>query len=544
MKILSGLDDAYKALGETIHCCSPLLKEQAPRRGIEKPMRIEFHQPRLVPPPIPQPQEHESRGREWVTRTKSFASRASSRGSFSVRRTLNAYNGPRNRSRNGSRRPRIGAPTEFRHVENSVPRRTERFRPLELSIYMPENQLSPILSHFGAIDDMSYPGDSKALPYPPATFAESRSDSTMSFRIPRKPVRSSSGASGTSEWTAHYKPRPESLSTQELLAALENQLPKPLPPARLRSMTEPPVYQRVKSALHEKYELEQRLKDIEEIIEERKSIYLNSRPTSRATTRQDSIYSENQEPMPPPPDVRSFTPVPIPPMAPSFAARVALPHADLRPRTAPSKTVHIPTRLKSFTEASAAFTTPSPSSTSSNLPSRLERALPPPPPLPLVLQSPPPPLRKKKSFSRVSNWLFPSSSNEHARTSSLDSVTNTPKPLTSREGFYQCVDIQQSSRRVSNSTVSTISTLESELDEPTIPTTWTPDSSPGVGQKREQKRDVEIREFSIETERNEKSLELTRVRTFGEKEMGSDERWRMEPMPRHVPGRNSVGVAF
>lgn len=327
-------------------------------------MRIEYHQPRLVPPPTPwpEPQEHESRGREWVTRTKSFASRASSRGSFSVRRTLNAYNGPRNRSRNGSRRPRIGAPTEFRHVENSVPRRTERFRPLELSIYMPENQLSPILSHFGAIDDMSYPNDSKPLPYPPAAFTDVRSESAMSFRIPRKPVRSSSGASGTSEWTAHYKPRPESLSTQELLAALENQLPKPPPPARLRSMTEPPVYQRVKSALHEKYELEQRLKDIEEAIEERKSIYLNSRPTSRATSlRPESIYSENlgmlpnasifllsnfSEPMPPPPDVRSFTPVPIPPMAPSFATRVALPHADRRPRTAPSKTVHIPTRLK------------------------------------------------------------------------------------------------------------------------------------------------------------------------------------------------------
>jgi len=93
---------------------------------------------------------------------------------------------------------------------------------------------------------------------------------------------------------------------------------------------------------------------------------------------------------------------------------------------------------------------------------------------------------------------------------------------------------------MSNSTVSTVSTLESELDEPTIPTTWTPNSSPGIGQKR----DVEIRQLSIESERNEKSLELTRVRTFGEKEMGTDEKWRMEPMPGHLPGRNSVGVAF
>ncbi|KUJ10328.1 uncharacterized protein LY89DRAFT_740056 [Mollisia scopiformis] len=520
------LDDAYLALAETIQCCAPLLREQqAPTRGIEKPMRIEHHQPRLVPPPIPEPQEDGVRGREWVERTKSFASRASSRGSFSVRRTFNAYNGPR--------RPRIGAPTEFRHIENAMPRRTDRFRPLELSIYMPENQLSPILSHFGPVEDVP-----NEMPFPPPAFTHSRSDSAMSFRIPRKPVRSSSGTSGTSEWTAHYKPRLESLSTQQLLAALESELPKPPPPARLRSMTEPPAYQRVKSALHEKFELEQRLKDIEEIIEERKSIYLNSRPTSRALSRADSIYSESQEPMPPPPDVRSFTPVPTLPTAPSFAARVALPHADQRPRTAPTKTVHIPTRLKSFTEASAAFTTPSPSSTSSRTQSRPERSLPPPPPLPLVLQSPPP-LRKKKSFSRVSTWLFPSS-NEHARNGSLDSVTNTPKALTSREGFYQCVDLQQSSRRVSTSTVSTVSTLESELDEPTIPTTWTPDSSPGIGHKR----DVQIRQFSIESERNEKSLELTKVRTFGEKEMGPNGRWRVEPIPTHVPGRNSVGVAF
>jgi hypothetical protein len=111
----------------------------------------------------------------------------------------------------------------------------------------------------------------------------------MSFSIPRKPLRSNSRAS--SEWTARFKPRPDSLSAQELLAALEHELPKAPQPARLRSMTEPPVYERVKSALHEKFELEQRLKDIEEIIEERKSIYMNSRPTSRVS-RPVSIYSE------------------------------------------------------------------------------------------------------------------------------------------------------------------------------------------------------------------------------------------------------------
>ena len=262
--------------------------------GVEKPMRIEHHQPRLVPPPIPEPQERPStRGREWVSRSRSFASRASSRGSFSVKRKLNAYNGPR--------RPRnqfvISGPTDFRHVENAMPRRTEIFRPLELSIYMPENQLSPILPHFGTTNDLSFSSDDlKDLPYPPAALTHSRSESALSFRIPRKPLRSSSRAS--SEWTAQFKPRPNSLSAQELLAALENELPKAPPPARLRALTEPPAYERVKSALHEKFELERRLRDIDEQIEERRSIYMSSRPTSRATstrpTSVTSVYEESQ----------------------------------------------------------------------------------------------------------------------------------------------------------------------------------------------------------------------------------------------------------
>jgi len=249
-------------------------------------MRIEHHQPRLIPPPIPESQERPStRGREWVSRSKSFASRASSRGSFSVRRKINAYNGPR--------RPRIGAPSDFRHLDNAMPRRTEGFRPLELSIYMPQNRLSPLLLPHCRPDDLSFPPDDmKELPRPPSAMTHTRSDSSLSFRIARKPLRSDSRAS--SEWTAQFQPRPDSLTANELLARLETDMPKPPPPARLRAMTEPPTYERIKSALHEKFELEQKLKDIDEVIEERKSIYLSSRPTSRATSHPRSIYSESQ----------------------------------------------------------------------------------------------------------------------------------------------------------------------------------------------------------------------------------------------------------
>ena len=242
------------------------------------------------------------------------------------------------------------------------------------------------------------------------------------------------------------------------------------------------------------------------------------------------------EPMPAPTLLAPFNPTLVtPPTAPSFAERVSSPLGQ-RPMTAPSKTVHIPSRLVPFTEASAPFTPPPPASASS----RPDRSLPPPPPLPLVLQAPHPPLRKKKSFSRVSKWLFPASG-EHSRNISLDSVTNTPKPVTSREGFYSCVDLRPSTQHTRSSSLSTVSTFESELEEPTIPT-WSPDSTPGSDHRKQQ--EFTIRELSMDSDRNEKSIELTRVRTFGEKTMGHDDSWRMEAMPGHVPGRNSVGVAF
>lgn len=293
------LDDAYTTiLSSPLSCCLST-DRQAPIHGMcfsvqldwdvvlivtgfEKSMRIEHQQPHLIPSPIFTPQERPStRGQEWADRTRSFASRTSSRASFSVRRNLNAYNGI------STRRPHIGRPTDFRHLESAVmPRKViGGFRPLELSIYV-DNQLSPILPY---IDDNHYfPNDhSPDLPYPPAVM---RSHSTMSFTIPRKPVRADSRTS--SEWTAHFKPRPDSLSADELLAALENQLPQLPQPARLRSQTEPPSYDRVKNALHERHQLSQQLKDIEEIIEERKSIYFSSRPGSRAASQPQSILLE------------------------------------------------------------------------------------------------------------------------------------------------------------------------------------------------------------------------------------------------------------
>ncbi|KAG9249324.1 hypothetical protein BJ878DRAFT_537545 [Calycina marina] len=515
------LEDALRSwLGSPMSCCGA--SRQPEQLQAEKLMVIEYGQPRLVPPPILEIQELEGRpsswNHDWTTRSKTFASHASSCGSFPVSRNLDAYNSFQ--SGRPATRLSIGAPHDFRHIDNALPRREPNFRPLELSIYMPgESQISPILPHFQQ-DDLSFPPeDSAGSEY---TGMHSRSVSSLSFCIPRKPVRSSSRAS--SEWTAQFKPRPGSLSAQDILAALESELPRVPLPARLRALTAPPTYERIRSALHEKYELEQRLKDIEDAIEEKQSVYFNSRPVSQATTVDrlvsiTSAYEESQEPMPT--------------ILPTFTQRANLSLADQRPNTAPSNPVclpiRIPTRSKYFTEASAAFTR-------SNIPP------PPLPPLPLTLSQPP--LHKKKSFSRVSNWLFPSDS--HSRNISLDSITNTPKPIAAGQGFYQCITPQNvaCTRSSERGSVSTVSTIESTIDAPTAPTmtTWSPHStsSPGNFENIEKRDIVIVRTTSTdsETSAREKSSDEEMARTLGE-DVGRS--WKADGPGI---GRNCVGVAF
>lgn len=186
----------------------------------------------------------------------------------------------------------------------------------------------------------------------------------------------------------------------------------------------------------------------------------------------------------------------MPPTAPSFAERVSID----RPRTAPSTQAALqppppppPPAPAAATSAAAPARTPLKERAQSfQQPARRQRAAPaapevppkqavptsafnshPPysspkiidnsvdmgvplaPPLPLILR---PPLRKKKSFSRVSDWLFPAGEAndereraaaaaptnygythgvQHRRDVSLDSVTNTPRALASGEGYYQ-----------------------------------------------------------------------------------------------------------
>jgi len=196
----------------------------------------------------------------------------------------------------------------------------------------------------------------------------------------------------------------------------------------------------------------------------------------------------------------------LPAAAPSFAERLS---SDGRPHTAPSQAVKSSTHNNSNANdlasqdralelAAAAFNSHPPFATAQIGPSPAaprsfrsddrytERPL--APPLPLVLR---PPLRKKKSFSRVSNWLFPASGERqhddstdlpHRRDMSVDSITNAPRPIRGDEGFYQSIAPPRGSvDSVSSLSTWQTTTTEEEEERQTVPTTtWSPGSSPVV----------------------------------------------------------------
>ncbi|EGY13894.1 uncharacterized protein VDAG_00576 [Verticillium dahliae VdLs.17] len=458
--------------------------------------------------PLPVPRPYAGRGQEphrsgsasssekGHASKKSFAS--SVRASLSVRRRL------RSSSNTAPRRPQISAPSDFRHLHSesfqfpqysrmqSVSRRPPlppSFRPIELSIYMPNNELSPILPHFEYPSIITAPSAARLPESRVDDFTLNRqlSYTSMSFHIPRKP-----------------KASPQT--------SYEESPPRVPPKSRARAYTAPNVAEmkvRIASAMNEVEKLQ---REIDSAIE-RQSLYAaSSRPSTahsmaptgklylhenhltRTCTTADGPAPLEMEPMPSIPA--------LPPAAPSFSERLS----QERPRTAPSQLpVRIPRRAKTFAEASAAFITPPPS--------REGPEHQPPPPLPLVLR---PPLRKKKSFSRVSSWLFPggAAAAEHSRDMSFDSVTNLPRPVKGREGFYQCVSPPEGAggRRSCDSTA-TVSTWTSEDEDQTAPTTtWSPGSTPLTKQHEE--------------------VPLERVSTFG-KERGAK-----------TFRRPSVGMAF
>ncbi|KAL8741553.1 MAG: hypothetical protein Q9190_005854 [Brigantiaea leucoxantha] len=219
---------------------------------------------------------------QWLADSRSFASRASQRASSATRRGT-------------SRRPTIGAPSDFRRVE--LPNgRVPGFRPLQLSIYLPGNEL-PALPDFSK----DAKEDSGGLEYPPQALVKSRSDSMLSrpstsFSIPRKPVPSARAFSMdasrysmesrdtdsiTLTGTKSIVRRPSiiaSQSTADFLDSLDARLPQTPPALRSKSGPEP-VYTlyrraseqslRLRTHLEERQQIEKCLPECDTILEEK-----------------------------------------------------------------------------------------------------------------------------------------------------------------------------------------------------------------------------------------------------------------------------------
>ncbi|UNI22050.1 hypothetical protein JDV02_007975 [Purpureocillium takamizusanense] len=459
--------------------CAPILSRlrtgssvdvEDPQRG---PPAVVQHPPSYQPRPVAAPQA-DLTGTTYKDEMprKSAGSRGTS---FSAKRAFWSH------SNASSRLPQISAPYDFRHLHSGSYHGTREssldfarrdghaqhrgsFRPLELSIYMPDNSTSPILPHFDVPRVMTPP--------PPAYFASrteedhalmrQRSYTSMSFHVPRRHVVDSSPS------------------------AAEDEVPPRIPPKsrnRMRAHTATDVdaiKERVASAM---IEVERLQKQIDEVME-RQSLYTSSRPSTPHSIAQTM---PELEPMPSIPA--------LPPVAPSFAQRL---NSEFeRPHTAPTKA-----------EPPVSHRTDAGATASEGPVSPLRDVRPLPPPLPLVLR---PPLRKKKSFSRVSSWLFPGS--EARRDAGHDAVTNAPKAIKGRQGFYQCVAAVGPQERRSYDSLDSMSTWDSAEEQQTAPTAWSLGSTPVA------KQDEPLRQPSME-----------RSATFGKKDQ-----------PR---ARTSVGVAI
>lgn len=168
----------------------------------------------------------------------------------------------------------------------------------------------------------------------------------------------------------------------------------------------------------------------------------------------------------------------LPPAAPSFAERL---NADAeRPQTAPIKTSVNATLSHRKTAPEDNFR----ATMKQNQAMCESQIL--PPPLPLVLR---PPLRKKKSFSRVSTWLFPGQ--DQGKTVGFDAVTNKPGPVKNKGGFYQIVSSKGTVGQRSCESIDSISTWQTGDEQHTTPSISSRESTPAS--KHEEHHEIERR---------------------------------------------------
>ncbi|KAI0442358.1 hypothetical protein F4803DRAFT_378116 [Xylaria telfairii] len=339
------------------------------------------------------------------------------------------------------RRPRISPPSDFRHVYSdsfhfpesvsSQPKlQSTSFHPLQLNLSLSDTQLSPIVPR------LNYPSR-PVTPLPRAytidsdshSISHQRSHSAQSFSIPRRPVNGSS-VFETSRSNTPTPQRPQPVKPRTHLS--------PAPPTPIME----DLVERVANAMLERDRLQDQIDD----LAGKQYSYTSSRPST----------GHGQPGMGPMPEIPAR-----PPNAPSFSERLSTDHLPITSPKSP-RSPRSPRSPKAPKAPKEPTRTRYEANSSRKITGRV-----PPPPLPLRLR---PPLRKKKSFSRVSSWLFPGGAG-HKREISLDSITNAPKPVTGGQGFYQ-VARPESNRRSSFDSESTVS--DWTVEEQTVLTSLSP----------------------------------------------------------------------
>ena len=225
-------------------------------------MQICYDQPQMVPQPradpvLGRPTTSHSMGNhvsQWVANGRDFATRASSRASIhTITRPRRSQSKPR---------PSIGRPTDFRHYDGGYDgiqsmmddapmpiRRRRSFRPLELSIYMPEGRLSP-LPNFATLEwdnlsELEVPAQALVRNRDSRTNSTSSDPSTASYLVQRKPIGAGPGSrrsSVQSQTSLRSRPISAALSTLPFLHEHEETKSRPesfisIPPSLGRAST-------------------------------------------------------------------------------------------------------------------------------------------------------------------------------------------------------------------------------------------------------------------------------------------------------------------
>jgi len=271
-------------------------------------MTICYDQPQPVPQPRaeatpPRPSTSmsmKSHVSQWYSSSRDIATRASSRTS--------QYTLTRPRKSHSRTRPRISRPMDVRHEEgfdgtegiqsmlDEAPmpiRRRRSFRPLELSIYLPDNRLSPLPDFLEAeweeMTGLTMPDQVMLRNRDSRTNSTTSDPATPSYIIPRKAIGSSRRSSVQSHVSLQSRPPSETppfiltdqaphtssvfSSTNSLRRSLTSST-SPLPtsrilsPSRSRAQTapsRPPSLRKTKNAIDDE------VRELNTIVEERRA---------------------------------------------------------------------------------------------------------------------------------------------------------------------------------------------------------------------------------------------------------------------------------